>query len=64
MFSGIAVILFEIAGRLASERRDGWGWFLFAGLMMAGVAASIWSGEIPTTPCPGCQKPHPIHDLE
>ena len=62
MFSGIAVILFEIAGRLASEQRAGWGWFVFAGLMILGVALNIWN-EIPTT-CTRCQKPHSPHDLE
>jgi hypothetical protein len=64
MFLGVAIFLFEIAGRLALEQRAGWGWFVFAGLMMAGVAANIWSGETPTTRCHRCQKPYSTHDLE
>ncbi len=64
MFLGIAIVLFEIAGRLASEQRTGWGWFVFAGLLMAGVALNLWTGEIPTPHCPRCQKPYQPNDLE
>jgi hypothetical protein len=61
MFVGIAITLFQIAGRLASEQRAGWGWFVLAGLMMSGVALNIWNGEVPT---PRCEKPYSSHDLE
>jgi hypothetical protein len=64
MFLGIATFLFEIAGRLALEQRAGWGWFVFAGLMVTGVALNLWTGESRTTRCPRCQKPHPANDLE
>jgi hypothetical protein len=39
--------LFEIAGRLASDQRGGWGWFLFTGLMLSGIAHNVWTGEFP-----------------
>lgn len=47
MFLGAATFLFEVAGRLASDQRGGWGWFLLTGLMMAGIALNIWDGESP-----------------
>ena len=56
--------LFEIAGRLASEPRTGWGWFVFAGLIFSGIALNLWTGKNPTPQCPRCQKPHSQHDLE
>jgi len=61
---GAAIFLCEIAGRLASEVKAGWGWFLFAGMTLAGVALNIWTGETPTPRCPRCQKPYSAHDLE
>jgi hypothetical protein len=64
MFLGTAIVLFEIAGRLASEKAAGWGWFVFVGLMLSGVALNIWTGEIPTPPCTRCEKPHITGDLE
>lgn len=60
MFLGSATFLFEIAGRLASEQRAGWGWFLFAGLILSGIAVNLWTGEMADAPCVGCQKPRPI----
>ena len=36
MFLMPALSLFEMAGRLASDQRAGWGWFLFAGLVIVG----------------------------
>jgi hypothetical protein len=47
MFLGVAIILFEVAGRLASEQRAGWGWFLVAGMILSGVALNLWSEEVP-----------------
>jgi hypothetical protein len=64
MFLGAGMFLFEIAGRLAWSQLAGWGWFVFAGLMLSGVALNLWIGEIPTTQCPRCQKPFSSHDLE
>ena len=64
MFVGAALFLFEIAGRLTSEGKSGWGWFLLAGLVLAGVALNIWTGEIPTPGCSRCRKPFSSHDLE
>ncbi len=64
MFLGVAMFLFEIAGRLAWEQRAGWGWFAFLGLMLSGVALNLWNGEIPTNQCPRFQKPYSPHDLE
>lgn len=64
MFLGIAVLLFEIAGRLAFEQRTGWGWFVLAGLLMAGVALNLWTGETGAPRCPRCQKPLALDDLE
>ena len=64
MFLGAAVDLVGIAGRLASEQRAGWGWFLFTGMVLSGVAVNLWTGEIPTHRCPDCQKPRPDHCLE
>ena len=64
MFLGASILLFEIAGRLASEQRAGWGWFVFAGLMLAGVALNLWTGEFVTPPCPRCQKPYHSNDFE
>jgi hypothetical protein len=64
LFLGTAIFLFEIAGRLASEQRGGWGWFVLAGLILAGIALNLWTGEIPTPQCPRCQKPYQSNDLE
>ena len=50
LVGGIAVYLFEVAGRLASEERSGWGWFLFTGLIVLGIAVSFWNGETQTLP--------------
>jgi hypothetical protein len=64
MFLGVAILLFEIAGRLASEQRAGWGWFLVAGLMLIGIVQSVWNGEGSPPRCPRCPKPYSSHDLE
>jgi hypothetical protein len=64
LFAGIAVFLFDLAGRLATEQRAGWGWFLGFGLMLASIALNLWTGEVPTPRCPRCQKPYPADDLE
>jgi hypothetical protein len=64
LFLGLAALLFDLGGRLASEQRAGWGWFLGFGLMLAGVALNLWIGDIPTPRCPRCQKPRPPGDLE
>jgi len=56
--------LFEVAGRLASDQRAGWGWFLISGMMLSGVALNLWTGEVPEPGCPRCQKPPSLHDLE
>ena len=47
MFLMPAFSLFEMAGRLASDQRAGWGWFLFAGLILSGIALKLWTGEVP-----------------
>jgi hypothetical protein len=64
MFLGVASLLFEVAGRLASEQRAGWGWFLFAGLMISGIALNLWTGEVSTPRCPCCKNSTITHDLE
>jgi hypothetical protein len=64
LFVGLATLLFDLAGRLACEQRAGWGWFLGCGLMLAGVALNLWTGDIPAPRCPRCQKPCPLDDLE
>jgi hypothetical protein len=63
MYLGLAIFLFEIAGRLALEQRTGWGWFVFAGLMLSGIALNLWTGEISGDPGKGGQKPNTTHDL-
>lgn len=40
-FLGAAIFLLEVAGRLTSEQRAGWGWFLLAGLILAGIAVNL-----------------------
>ena len=64
VFCGTAIFPCEIAGRLAAEGKAGWGWFLFAGMTLAGVALNIWTGEIPTPQCTHSQKPYSASDLE
>jgi hypothetical protein len=64
MFLSLSVLVFEIAGRLASEQRPGWGWFLFAGLILAGVAHDQWTGKALTSRCTCDRKPDPIDDLD
>jgi hypothetical protein len=64
MFLGSSLFVFELASRLASQQRPGWGWFVFAALMLTGVALNIWTGDIPTPECSRCQKPYSVHDLE
>ena len=59
-----ALCLFEIAGRLASEEKGGWGWFLFAGLIVCGVAVNLWAGEKPAHQCTCCGKPQRLDELE
>ncbi len=64
LFLGVAIILFSIAGRLASVQRAGWGWFLFAGLMISGVALNLWTAEVPKPGCSLCRKPRQSQDFE
>ncbi|MDB5352693.1 MAG: hypothetical protein JWN86_3940 [Planctomycetota bacterium] len=64
MFLGSATSLFEIAGRLATEQRAGWGGFLFAGLILAGVAVNLWTGEMSDAPGRPGEKPYPANELE
>ena len=64
LFLGAAIVPIEIGGRLASAGRAGWGWFLLAGMMLAGVALNLWTEEIPTPACSRCRKPIPPGDLE
>ena len=45
LFLGTAILLFEIARRLASEQRTGWGWFVFVGLLLCSIALNFWTGE-------------------
>jgi hypothetical protein len=52
-----AVVLFEVAGRLAGDLKPGWGWFLFAGLLLAGGALNLWTGEQPAGRRRACPKP-------
>lgn len=47
MFLALALTLFDYSWKLASEGKSGWGWFLFTGLVMTGVALNIWTGEQP-----------------
>jgi hypothetical protein len=62
LFMVPAVVLFEIAGRLASEGRGAWWAFLMAGCATLGVAANCWSGELPVPPS-GRRKPEPPDGL-
>jgi hypothetical protein len=59
-----ALCLFEIAGRLASEEKSGWGWFLFAGMVVCGVSLNLWTGDVPSLRCTRCEKYPPANDLE
>lgn len=63
LFPCPALGLFRIAGCLASERCEGWGWFLFAGLILSAIALNLWTGQMPDVPCPSCGKPRPSDDL-
>jgi drug/metabolite transporter (DMT)-like permease len=63
MFLGAATVPSEIAGRLASAGRSGWGWFLLAGLVLAGIAVNLWTGGESREPCPGCRKACPMDEL-
>jgi hypothetical protein len=64
MFLGSAMILFEVAGRLASEQRTGWGWFLLAGMILCGVALNLWCGEVSPLGCERCRKTYYPQDME
>jgi hypothetical protein len=64
MFLGTALFLFEIAGRMALTHRAGWGWFVFAGLVQAGVALNLWSEDMQTPRCRRCEKPPMSDDLQ
>ena len=44
LFLGVAIIMILISGRLASEERATWVWFLGSGLMLSGVALNLWTG--------------------
>lgn len=56
IFLGFAGLPLEIAGRLASEGRSGWGRFLLASVAISGVALNLWAGETPGEPSPTCRK--------
>jgi hypothetical protein len=58
-----ALWLFEMAARLASDQRGGWGWFLAAGLILAGIAVNLWTGENEARR-PACRKSTRGTDLE
>ncbi len=58
-----AMMLYQTAGRLASEGRDGWGWFLVAGFAACGVSLNLWTGELVTAPSQVRGKPLPPDDL-
>jgi hypothetical protein len=64
MFLALALTLFEHSFRLASGAREGWFWFLLAGLILSGVVHATWVGEVGTTRCPYCRKPDSSRDLE
>lgn len=36
LLAGISSVLFISAGILAYQGKDGWGWFLFAGILLIG----------------------------
>jgi hypothetical protein len=36
LFLGVALSLFEVAGRLVMHQKAGWGWFLTSGLVVTG----------------------------
>jgi hypothetical protein len=57
-----AVVLFEVAGRLAGDLKPGWGWFLFAGLLLAGGALNLWSADQPSGEIKARQKPRVMDD--
>jgi hypothetical protein len=40
-----AIILFSLAGYLAYKGREGWGWFLFVGLLSLPAMSTISSGK-------------------
>ena len=64
LFLLLALCLFEMAARLASDQRSGWGWFLAAGLVLAAVAVNLWTGENDKAGCPTCRKSTRGTDLE
>ena len=45
LFLGASVSAIEVAGGLARSGRSGWGWFLLAGMVLAGVALNLWEGD-------------------
>jgi hypothetical protein len=64
MFLGMAMILFEVAGKLASEQRTGWGWFIIAGMILSGVALNLWTEASPPSGCPQSRKSYSRHDFD
>jgi hypothetical protein len=63
LFLAPAMMILQTAGRLASEGREGWGWFLLAGLAACGVSLNLWTGELATAPARAGGKPSPSDDL-
>jgi hypothetical protein len=58
-----ALCLFEIAGRLASEGRGGWAWFLLVGCWLAGSAVCVSTGEWEGMPDSRLRKPEQPDEL-
>jgi hypothetical protein len=49
-----ALLCIGISGYLATQSIEGWGWFLFATLVLVGMMGMSYSDESghKTTPCP------------
>jgi hypothetical protein len=50
-------------GRLASEGRGGWAWFLLVGCWLAGSAVCVFTGEWESAPDPRLRKPEQPDEL-
>ena len=64
LFLAPAMLILQIAGRLASEGREGWGWFLMAGCAACSISLNLWTGELATPPARVRTKPDPTDDLD